>query len=318
MISVIIPTYRRDDDLSECLDSLLLQTTLPDEVIIIDNANWDSTKEIVASKRSEIGNINWIYIRNGEHNSPTVARNIGIQASFGTHLFFLDDDVVLEQDFIEKILDVFRTYPSAVGVQGFVTNKRYPLFVNQFLQHFYLTHAEKDRNRLLPSVQNVYAIPLTKIIECSWLMSGCTCYTKKILNEFRFDEKLLRYSSGDDSDLSYRIYNKYPGTLFQTPYARLIHKVSSIGRSPSELVIRMGQVYSLYLFYKNFGKTRREIVIFVWSRFGLLFVNIGLFVIHPSKESALHIWHYLQSYKFCLEHRAQIKQGDIDFFTKDL
>ena len=147
-------------------------------------------------------------------------------------MLLLDDDVVLEQTFIENILAVFSMYPFAIGVQGTVTNKGYPAVLNSILRLFYLTHSEKDRNKFLPSIQNVYAIPITKIIRCCWLMSGCTCYTKEILNEFQFDEKLLRYSSGDDSDISYRIYKKYPGTLFQTPYARLIHKVSPLDALP--------------------------------------------------------------------------------------
>ena len=48
-----------------------------------------------------------------------------------------------------------------------------------------------------------------------------------------FDEKLLRWSAGEDDDLSYRISKKYPGRLFQTPNSRLIHKLSVSGRLPN-------------------------------------------------------------------------------------
>lgn len=317
--SVIIPTYKRDTDLSECIDSLVAQTQLPLEIIVIDNANSAGTREVVSSKQRLCGEkILFKYIQNGERNSPTIARNIGIQESSGTNLLFLDDDVILEQEFIENILNVFSMYPVAIGVQGTITNKRYPPVINSILRLFCLTHSEKDKNRFLPSIQNVYAIPLTKIIQCCWLMSGCTCYKKKIFTEFLFDENLLRYSSGDDSDLSYRIYKKYPGTLFQTPYARLIHKVSTAGRSRDIQIVRLGQVYALYLFYKNFGTCPREKIVYIWSRIGLLLTQIGLLIAKPSKYGIRRIISLVQAYWYCLKHFNLIKQGNIEFFTRDL
>ena len=319
VLSTIIPTYRRDTDLSECIDSLVIQTRLPAEIIVIDNANSASTREVVSLKQEEFGEkIHFRYIQNGERNSPTIARNIGIRESSGTILLFLDDDVILEQEFIENTLNVFSMYPVAIGVQGTVINKRYPAGINLILRLFYLTHSETDKNRFLPSIQNVYAIPLTKIIRCDWLMSGCTCYKKEIFTEFLFDEKLLRYSSGDDSDLSYRINKKYPGTLFQTPHARLIHKVSMEGRHSDTQVIKLGQVYALYLFYKNFGTGFREKLIYIWSRVGLLLIQIGLFIGKPSKQGFRKAVSLIQAYQYCLRHLNLIQQGNIEFFTKDL
>ena len=69
----------------------------------------------------------------------------------------------------------------------------------------------------------IYAGPLTEIINCE-VLNGSNCsYKRKILEKFRFDENLKRYSYSEDHDLSYRIYRKYPRSLYQTPHAKLVH-----------------------------------------------------------------------------------------------
>ena len=46
-ISVVIPTYRRPQDLAACLDSILGQSVMPLEVIVVDNEAAQSTQTLV-------------------------------------------------------------------------------------------------------------------------------------------------------------------------------------------------------------------------------------------------------------------------------
>ena len=230
-VSIIIPTYKRNNDLKDCLDSIFSQTVLPLEIIVIDNANNLDTEKLI-DKEATIFSEKQIYlkyIKNGAFNSATIARNIGVDHSHGNFLLFLDDDVILENRFIEFILDVFVKYPNALGVQGKIINKNVNIMYDYIRRIFFLSHSQKNLNKLLPSMQDVYADPLTKIVNCQWLMSGCTCYRKEIIQSFKFDENLYKYCSGDDADLSYRIYKEHPNTLYQTPFARLIQKFPMLG-----------------------------------------------------------------------------------------
>lgn len=88
MISVIIPTYNRAKLLPRAIQSVLLQTLSEIEVIIVDDASTDDTKQVVAS----IPDTRIRYIRM-EHNSGACsARNTGVQAARGEWIAFQDSD----------------------------------------------------------------------------------------------------------------------------------------------------------------------------------------------------------------------------------
>ncbi|MEN6291400.1 MAG: glycosyltransferase family 2 protein [Methanobacterium sp.] len=299
---------------------MFFQTVLPLEIIVIDNANNLDTKKLVYKEGSKFREkqIHFEYIKNGESNSATIARNIGSRYSSGNFLLFLDDDVILENNFIECILNVFVKYPNALGVQGYIINKNINRMYDYIRSVFFLSHSQKNFNKLLPSMQDVHAYPLTKIVNCQWLMSGCTCYRKEIIQRFKFDENLYKYCSGDDADLSYRIYKEHPNTLYQTPFARLIHKNSDDGRAPKKEVIFTSQVYHTYLFYKDIPQNYSNKLIFVWSRFGYIITKILVSILKPSKNNFLTIYYLLNAYLFCFQNLKALKRGELDFYTKNL
>lgn len=258
------------------------------------------------------------YIKNGKLNSANIARNIGADNSTGNFLLFIDDDVILDPNFIEEIINVFQRYPQAVGVQGYIKNRVVSPPIDFIEKMFFLNHSLKNYNKLLPSMQDVYADPLTKVIICQWLMAGCTCYKKSVFDNFKFDNKLFKYCAGDDADISYRIYKRYPHSLYQTPYAKLVHKVSSEGRPPSKEVIITGQVYHTYLFFKNIDQNFRNKLIFVWSRIGLIITKIGGFVLKPSKNNFSQIKSLIEAYIYCMKNIVNLKKGEIKFYTDTL
>jgi len=104
-VSAIIPTKNRTDDLKECLDTLLMQTLLPDEVIIVDNSTNDETEQYIKDWKNSAG-FKLIYIKQIE-GGTAVLRNIGIDNSIGDIIFLLDDDIVLDKEYIAIIMDIF-------------------------------------------------------------------------------------------------------------------------------------------------------------------------------------------------------------------
>ena len=127
-VSVIIPTYYREHDLSELLDSLLQQSIKPFEVIVVDDTPTfiiKSTCEKYEKKFANLG-ISLIYIRNPEQRSAAIARNVGAKKADGDILMFFDSDIILYPDYIEKIVDVFQKYSNALGVQGWIANATKP------------------------------------------------------------------------------------------------------------------------------------------------------------------------------------------------
>lgn len=84
-ISVIIPTYNRSSWLIDCIESVVQQTSLADEIILIDDGSTDNTAEIVKKYPS-------VYYHFQKNKGPSAARNAGAKIAKGEWLAFLDSD----------------------------------------------------------------------------------------------------------------------------------------------------------------------------------------------------------------------------------
>lgn len=82
------------------------------EVIIVDNASTDSTKDVVQSFQSE--KIRYIYTdRKGRSN----ARNLGLKEARGEWIQFLDADDMLDQNYVETAINTLNANPGCQAVQ---------------------------------------------------------------------------------------------------------------------------------------------------------------------------------------------------------
>ena len=319
-VSIVIPTYNRVKALDECLDSIISQTILPKEVIIVDDSDNNGIENLIAHRKDQFNenNITLKYIRNKKEKSLAIARNIGIEYAAGDTILFLDDDVVLDKAYISEILSVYDEYPNAFGVQGYITNSNLSNFRNRINRLFFLGYHEKSKCRVLPSTYTSYPFLLNGIIPCQWLSGSNQSYKKAILENFKYDENLKRYSYKEDVDLSYRIYKQYPDSLYITPYARLIHNVSQEARLPNKKLSYMQQIYPLYFFYKNIDQNIKNKLIFLWSSIGRLIMSFGELIIRHSNEKLLKLKYIIEAYIICMRHLKKIKKGDLEFFNKGL
>ena len=97
-VSVIICTKNRIQDFKNTVISLTHQNRMPDELIVVDSSDDTAIQEYMALE-------NFPFERHYFHAGPglTYARNIGIQKSSGDILFFFDDDVKLEPNYISYV-----------------------------------------------------------------------------------------------------------------------------------------------------------------------------------------------------------------------
>ena len=98
-VSVIIPTLNGLARLERALDSLRLQTALPDEIIVVDNASSDNTVMALAEDYPEV-----TVIANTENLGFGRAVNRGFDVATGDVLVLLNNDVVCEAAFLEEII----------------------------------------------------------------------------------------------------------------------------------------------------------------------------------------------------------------------
>lgn len=105
-ISVVIPVYNAQNDLSKAIDSIINQTFGFEniELILVDDASTDNSKEIIKEYQSLYDNI-----RLGElkQNSrlPGKPRSLGIDYASADYIVFLDSDDTYEKDAFEILYD---------------------------------------------------------------------------------------------------------------------------------------------------------------------------------------------------------------------
>ena len=86
MISVIVPTYNRAQQLPRALDSILCQSCSPKEIIVVDDGSTDETLALMVSEYPEI-----VFIQQ-QNTGVSSARNVGIKRASGDWIAFLDSD----------------------------------------------------------------------------------------------------------------------------------------------------------------------------------------------------------------------------------
>src|SRR5689334_5854744 len=108
-VSVIIPAYRAATTIARALESVLAQSVLPREVLVINDGSPDDLAAAVAPFRHGATPVVVIDKPNGGVAS---ARNLGIERATGHLVAFLDADDYWELRKLEVQLDVLARHPS--------------------------------------------------------------------------------------------------------------------------------------------------------------------------------------------------------------
>ncbi len=106
-ISAIVPVYNTEKYLDQCITSLVSQTEIFDEIILVNDGSTDHSKEICNRYCRSYPNINLISQRN---QGQGAARNVGIANAAGDYIIFIDSDDYIALDTCKKIKEYLRLY----------------------------------------------------------------------------------------------------------------------------------------------------------------------------------------------------------------
>ncbi|MBU4524542.1 MAG: glycosyltransferase family 2 protein [Desulfomicrobium sp.] len=108
-VSVVIPCFNSEATILRALDSVLQQTLVPNEIVIVDDGSSDSTESIVSFFLHSNSLINIRYFRLSVNSGPSKARNIGWNYSISKYVAFLDADdtwhpkkIEIQYEFMEQ------------------------------------------------------------------------------------------------------------------------------------------------------------------------------------------------------------------------
>lgn len=129
-VSVVVPVLNGSHLIGEALDSVVRQSVMPSEIIVVDGGSVDDSRHVVESfsQRSGVPSISfWV------HEQPGAAckRNAGVGLSKGDYLAFLDADDIWPDDRIEKLILPFVRDPTLDCVTGCV--QQFQTITNQNL-----------------------------------------------------------------------------------------------------------------------------------------------------------------------------------------
>ncbi len=99
-VSVIIPVYNTEKYLAACIDSVLAQTGVSLEIILVDDGSTDSSPCICDKYAEEYDNITTIHIKN---SGPATAKNEGLQLAQGNYIALTDSDDKMEPLMLQKM-----------------------------------------------------------------------------------------------------------------------------------------------------------------------------------------------------------------------
>ena len=99
-VSIIVPVYKVEEYVHECIDSILNQTYKNIEVILVDDGSPDTCGAICDEYAKKDDRIIVIHKTNGGLSD---ARNVGLQRATGEYLAFVDSDDSIKKDYIEKL-----------------------------------------------------------------------------------------------------------------------------------------------------------------------------------------------------------------------
>ncbi len=110
-LSVVIPVHNGGGFLHKCLTALRRSTLTDYECIVVDDGSTDDTHPIATQHGARVHSLQ-------EKHGPAYARNRGVEIATGSIILFIDADVCVHPDTLEKVVRYFDTHPLVDAIMG--------------------------------------------------------------------------------------------------------------------------------------------------------------------------------------------------------
>lgn len=212
LVSVVIVTRNRNEDLRVCLDSIFKQTYRPLEVVVVDNGSEKHVKKVFQRRYSKVK-----FVRSEVNLGGAGGRNLGLLNAKASMILFLDDDTQADKNMISELVRVMKKGKNV----GIVQPKIYEMERKNVIQG--VGHGINLSNGRVYGIgvhvedngqfEDVMEIP----------MAGCTWMVRREVFEKigDYDEEI--FIPYEDSDFSYRT-GKSGYKVLYVPKAKIWHR----------------------------------------------------------------------------------------------
>lgn len=138
-VSIIVPCYKVEKYLSNCIESVLHQTYENWELILVDDGSPDRSGEICDNYAKKDNRIKVIHKTNG---GVAVARNIAIDLAEGEYISFLDGDDFLHTDYIRELIRLTLKYQTEIAQCNYIrgNDTKFPDIIKTVTEKIYNSH----------------------------------------------------------------------------------------------------------------------------------------------------------------------------------
>lgn len=113
LVSVIVPVHNSVAYLSECIESILLQTLTDFEIVCVNDGSTDASEDLL---RCMAQRDNRIRVLSQSQSGAGVARNFAIRKARGNYLFFLDSDDIIKREYLYELYSVAEKHKADVVI----------------------------------------------------------------------------------------------------------------------------------------------------------------------------------------------------------
>lgn len=284
-ISFIATVFNEEENIDILMRSLLGQTKIPDEVIIIDGGSHDTTVERIKSYSREFEHKKVRFVLLTKKGNRSVGRNEAIKLSAGNIVVCSDAGCILDKKWVEFITDPYLTGKADV-VAGYYKGKSNNVFQKCLIPYVLVMPDKVDPNNFLPATRSM---AFRKLI---WEKIG------------GFPEK---YSHNEDYVFAHRIKKLGTNIIFE--------KNAIVEWVPPSTFIDAFKIFFRFALGDAEARIFRPKVVFIFLRYilGILLlfyaiiksVNVLLIIVF-ALIIFYCIWAVAKSYKYIKDVRATL------------
>lgn len=260
-LSIILVNHNARQRTLDCIASIYDKTSAPNEIVLVDNASADGTALAVKQKYPAVK-----VIENGRNAGFARANNQGIEIARGEYVLLLNNDTVLRNEAIDRLMRFMENNPKAGILSLKILDKNGSLQRN--CRSFYNNPLETMFARSSFLSQMLPGNPMTRRATLSdwdynsarqvdWVSGACMMVRRAVLDQIgHLDQNYFMY--WEDTDICKRARDAGWQVWF-TPEAEIIHYTGAGGTKLSNPFHNIRMIYhkhrsAYYYFRKHYYK----------------------------------------------------------------
>ncbi len=170
-ISIVIPFFNEESSLTDAVDSVLSQSYLNTEIILVDDGSTDNSNKTAEKICSENQNCKLFSI---ENSGPGIARNVGIDKATGKYICFLDaDDLLVKDALLTLYKDLIKSKSDlSIGMHKMLDSNEKTIKIS------------RKNNQIVHKDEAINLVVSRKIIPVSW----AKLYKTEIVKQCNFPD----------------------------------------------------------------------------------------------------------------------------------